>query len=231
MGRPLRFAPAGVPLHVWCRGNQQQNIFLDDADRRRYMELLVRHATERAVRILGYCQMTNHIHLILEPSDDDGLTRMMTRLNSEHAQTVQFRASRRGHLWQGRFRAAPMDDRYLWTALRYVELNPVRAGMVERPEDWRWSSAAAHLGLAMPAEWLEWRTWSSRWDAASWAEFLGAPAGAEEEGRIRRATRENRPLAGVEAVRRWEAEYGVTLLPGTPGRPRREQPLSRSVAG
>jgi putative transposase len=219
MARPLRFAPAGVPSHVWCRGNQQQDVFLDDRDRHRYLELLIRHGLESSVRILGYCQMTNHVHLILEPSSDDGLSCMMTRLNSEHAQWLQFRAGRRGHLWQGRFKSAPMDDRYLWTALRYVELNPVRAGMVERAEDWPWSSASAHLGSAGRPAWLDWSAWSSRWDVTSWAAFLALPASAEEEGRIRRATRVNRPLADVEAVRRWEVQYGVSLLPGRASRP------------
>src|SRR5580704_3320724 len=84
MARPIRFAPAGVPLHVRSRGNQQQNVFMDDTDRRRYLDLMSRHCQEHGVRIFGYCQMTNHVHLILEPTTDDGLARTMIRLNSEH---------------------------------------------------------------------------------------------------------------------------------------------------
>jgi putative transposase len=224
MARLLRFAPARIPLHVRCRGNQQQDVFLDDQDRRRYMELLVRHAAESAVSILGLCQMTNHVHLILEPATDNGLTRLMARLNSEFAQIVQFRANRTGHLFQGRFKSTAMGDGYRWNALRYVELNPVRAGITARPQDWPWSSAAAHLGLVERPEWLDCRAWSERWNAANWAEFLGERVSAEEQGQIRRATREMRPLADAGTVRQWEVEYGVRLTPGKPGRPKGKGP-------
>ena len=103
MARPIRFAPAGVPLHVRSRGNQRQDVFVDDADRRRYLDLMSRHCQEHGVRVLGYCQMTNHVHLVMQPTTDDGLTRTMMRVNSEHAQVVQFRLGRTGHLWQGRY--------------------------------------------------------------------------------------------------------------------------------
>ena len=159
MPRPLRFAPAGVPLHIRIRGNQRQDVFYDDADRRNYVDLLVRHCEERQVGILGYCLMTNHVHLILQPTLDTGLSEAMSRINSEHAQKVQFRQRRTGHLWHGRFKATAMDALYLWTALRYVELNPVRAGLVSQPEDWYWSSAGAHLGVAHWPDWLDGRAW------------------------------------------------------------------------
>jgi putative transposase len=168
MARPLRFAPAGIPLHVRSRGNQRQDVFADNADRLRYLELLARHCQEYDVKILGYCLMTNHVHLVLQPSSDDGLSRAMQRLNSEHAQAVQCRLGRSGHLWQGRFKGTPMDENYLWTALRYVELNPVRAGMVSRTHEWPWSSAAAHLGLGHWPVWLDRGIWSERFDHASW---------------------------------------------------------------
>ena len=106
--------------------------------------------------------MTNHVHLILQLSTDDGLSRAMQRLNSEHAQGVQFRLGRSGHLWQGRFKATTMDEAYLWSALRYVELDPVRAGMVGSAEKWPWSSAAAHLGVGLWPEWLDGRAWSEQ---------------------------------------------------------------------
>jgi putative transposase len=224
LARPLRFAPAGVALHVRSRGNQRQDVFVDEADRRRYSELLVQHCREHGVAILGFCQMTNHVHLILQPSTDDGLSRTMQRLNSEHAQGVQFRLGRCGHLWQGRFKATPMDEAYLWTALRYVELNPVRAGMVTRAEDWKWSSASAHLGVEHWPEWLEGRAWSERFSSARWRELLDERLGLDVEAHIRRTTRENRPLASKETIRRWETDYGVELSPGPRGRPKAKQP-------
>jgi putative transposase len=197
---------------------------MDEADRRRYLDLMSRHCQEHGVRILGYCQMTNHVHLILEPTSDDGLARAMMRLNSEHAQTVQFRLGRTGHLWQGRYKATPMDEAYLWAALRYVEQNPVRAGMVARAEEWAWSSAAAHLGVARWPDWLEGKRWSERFHCASWREALGERGQDEQDALIRRTTRENRPLASEEIVRQWEAKYGIELSAGRPGRPKKMQP-------
>ena len=141
-GATLAVCSGGVPVHVRSRGNQRQDVFGDDVDRRRYQDLMVQHCAEFGVDILGYCQMTNHVHLILQPSSDDGLSRAMQRINSEHAQAVQLRLGRSGHLWQGRFKATAMDEAYLWAALRYVELNPVRAAMVGQAEQWPWSSAA-----------------------------------------------------------------------------------------
>jgi putative transposase len=88
-------------------GINGQDVFMDDADRRRYLDLMSRHRQEHGVRVLGYCQMTNHDHLILEPTTNDGLARTMMRLNSEHTQVVQFRLGRTGHLWQGRYKATP----------------------------------------------------------------------------------------------------------------------------
>ena len=220
MPRPLRFAPAGVPQHVRCRGNQQQDIFLDKQDHRLYNDLLFRHAAESAIRILGWCHMSNHVHLILQPSRDDNLSRMMQRLNSEYAQAIQSHARRAGHLWYGPYRASPMDNNYLWTALRYVELNPVRAGMVHRPEDWPWSSATAHMGLSDWPDWLDRSIWSGRWDAASWIESLHQICNTEEDGLIRKAARENRPLAALAVVERWEIEHGVELRPRECPRPK-----------
>jgi putative transposase len=226
MARPLRFAPAGVPLHVWCRGNQQQTIFNDETDRRRYHKLLIQHCLECGVDILGYCQMTNHVHLILRPNHDEGISDTMQRINSDYAQGVQLRLGRKGHLWQGRYRAAAMDDAYLWNALRYVELNPVRAGLVTQPEDWAWSSAAAHCGVAPWPEWLEWKTWASRFHSSEWRAQLRQGLDLEETARIRQATRRNRPLAKAETISKWEQLHAVILRPERPGRKVRKSPAS-----
>ena len=237
MARPLRFTPADVPQHVWCRGNQQQNVFANDYERRYYLELLIRHATEFAVRIFGYCEMTNHVHLVLQPTADDTLSLMMNRLDSEYAQKVQTIAHRSGHLWHCRFHAAPMDRSYLWRAMRYIELNPVRAGMVRRAENWEWSSAAAHLNRTAWPIWLDHQVWKDAWSPTEWSEFLGVAVDDEESARIRQSTRSNRPLAPVEAVRQWEVNYGMALLAQPPGPKKKaarevvQMSLFRSAAG
>ncbi|MCF6219423.1 MAG: transposase [Gammaproteobacteria bacterium] len=91
--------------------------------------------------------MTNHIHLILEPTTEEGLQRVLKPLHMRYAQRINRARDWKGHLWQGRFFSSPLDEAYTWAAIRYVETNPVRAGMVERAEEYRWSSAAAHCGL------------------------------------------------------------------------------------
>jgi len=221
MPRPLRFAPAGWPLHVWCRGNRQQDIFCDDADRRRYLALMIRHCQENGSEILAYCLMRNHVHLILQPSKDDGLTRTMHRINSEYAQAMHQKMQVAGHFWQGRFGASVMDDRYLWTALRYVELNPVRVGIAVNAEQWPWSSAAAHVGSGPWPNWLAREPFCSRRSTDDWRLALANPVLEPQRGELRQAIRRNRPLAARELLLQWESEYGIQLRPRDNGRPKR----------
>ena len=229
MSQPSRFFQIGVPQHICCRGNQRQDIFSDEQDRRLYTDLLVRHASEWAIQIVGYCLMSNHVHLILYPTHNDTLSPMMQRLNSRYAQETLLRTQRTGHLWHSHFRASPMDNQHMWTALRYVELNPVRAGLVRHAEDWPWSSATAHMGLTEWPTWLDRSIWAGRSGPTEWADCLREIASAEQDGLVRRAVHEGRPLASEDVVAGWEVAYRCTLRPRTGGRPKKGAATAEST--
>jgi putative transposase len=145
MARLARVVVPGHPHHVTQRGNGRARTFFGDGDYALYRDLLAAHCREAAVDVWAWCLMPNHVHLILVPSDPDGLRRALARVHRRYAGIVQARRKRSGHFWQGRFGAVAMDEEHLAAAVRYVSLNPVRARLVERAQDWRWSSTRAHL--------------------------------------------------------------------------------------
>ena len=144
MARLARVVIPGCPHHVTQRGNGGARTFFGDPDYALYRDLLATHCHEAKVEVWAWCLMPNHVHLILVPSDPDGLRRALARVHRRYAGIIQARRKRSGHFWQGRFGAVAMDEEYLAAALRYVSLNPVRARLVERAQDWRWSSTRAH---------------------------------------------------------------------------------------
>ena len=145
MARLARVVIPGLPHHVTQRGNGGARTFFSDADYAFYRDLLSRHCREAGVEVWAWVLMPNHVHLIVNPSDPDGLRRALAQVHRRHAGHVHARRKKTGHFWQGRFGAVAMDEAHLAAALRYVAMNPVRARLVERPQDWRWSSARAHL--------------------------------------------------------------------------------------
>ena len=145
MARLARVVVPDHPHHVTQRGNGRARTFFGDADYALYRDLLAEHCRAADVEVWAWCLMPNHVHLILVPSDADGLRRALARVHRPYAGIIHARRKRSGHFWQGRFGAVAMDEQHLAAALRYVALNPVRARLVERAQDWRWSSTRAHL--------------------------------------------------------------------------------------
>jgi putative transposase len=145
MARLARVVFPGQPHHVTQRGNGRARTFFGDDDYALYRDLLAENCRAAKVDVWAWCLMPNHVHLILVPSDPDGLRRALARVHRAYAGVIQARRKRTGHFWQGRFGAVAMDEAHLAAALRYVSLNPVRARLVERAQDWRWSSTRAHL--------------------------------------------------------------------------------------
>jgi len=146
MARLARLVVPGIPHHVTQRGNGGGQTFFGDDDYAVYRELLAQGCRAAGVAVWAWVLMPNHVHLILTPSDADGLRRALAPAHRRFAGHVNARLGRTGHFWQGRFGAVAMDEAHLAAALRYVALNPVRARLVERPQDWRWSSVHAQLG-------------------------------------------------------------------------------------
>lgn len=148
MARQPRLAAPGYPHHVIQRGNNRQQIFLDDDDRRRFLDALRTQAREHQVAVHAYVLMDNHIHLLVTPNSVDGLPRMMQALGRGYVRHFNQRHGRTGTLWEGRYRSTVIEaERYLLACMTYIELNPVRAGMVGAPADFAWSSHGHHVGL------------------------------------------------------------------------------------
>ncbi|MBD3775383.1 MAG: transposase [Halothiobacillus sp.] len=145
MARLARIVIPGVPHHVTQRGNRRLPVFFSDDDRRDYLQLVGAAASAAGTRFLAWCLMDNHVHLILVPQDEDGLRATLGEVHRRYTRMVNFREGWRGHLFQGRFASYPMDYVHLMAAVRYVENNPVAAGMVKRAEGWAWSSARSHI--------------------------------------------------------------------------------------
>jgi putative transposase len=162
--------------------------------------------------------MSNHVHLIVIPHSADSLARSLRQAHGRFAAYWNAHQSSSGHVWQGRFYSCPLDESHLWKALRYVELNPVRARMVESAPLWPWSSAAAHCGTEPPNPMLHMELWRSRWAPAQWAEFLAFTTSTPEISRLRRSTYTGRPLGTPEFVAALEKSTLRRLAPRKPGR-------------
>ncbi len=139
-----------LPYHVTQRGNGRQKVFFSDEDYEAYRDLLAAAAREARVGVWAWCLMPNHVHLILCPSDEDGLRRTLARAHRAYAGRIHARRRRTGHFWQGRFGAVAMDEDHLVAAWRYVALNPVRARLVRRAEDWRPRREAERMNALSP---------------------------------------------------------------------------------
>src|ERR1700721_2296623 len=172
VGRLPRVIAVGVAHHVTQRGNGRRFLLESDADRRVYLNLLRENLASHEVLLVGYCLMSNHVHLIVIPGDAEGLALSMKHTHGRYASYWNVVHSSTGHAWQGRYYSCPLDEPHLWEALRYTELNPVRASLVAKAECWDWSSAATHCGANATETWLAMNLWSGRWSAASWRVYL-----------------------------------------------------------
>ena len=221
MARLARIAIVNMPHHVTQRGNARQSVFTTDDERTIYLELLQRYARLRELSLLGYCLMSNHVHLLVVPRRADSLATALKDAHGRYAAYWNAAHYSSGHVWQGRFYSCPLDDTHLWIALRYTELNPVRAGLVAQAEHWTWSSAPAHCRDTHPESWLELSAWARRWPGGTWREYLHSEESDAELRAIRKCTHTGRPLGSRDFVQLLEESTTRRLLPQKGGRPRR----------
>jgi putative transposase len=219
MARLSRVVIPGIPHHVTQRGNGRGQTFFEDGDYALYLDLLAAAAERARAEVWAYCLMPNHVHIVLTPSDEDGLRRTFGELHRRYTGYVNARRRTTGHLWQGRFGSVAMDEAHFVTALRYVALNPVRARLVRRPEEWRWSSTRAllageddHVVKVAPA--LK--------RVGDFAAFLGeAFDEALGYAALRKAASVGRPVGSSEWLAEMEERTGMALRPKRRGpRPR-----------
>lgn len=218
MARLARLVVPAIPHHVTQRGNRRQPTFFCDADYRLYRDLLGEWAGKSGTAIWAWCLMPNHVHLVLVPKDEDGLRATLGEAHRRYTRHVNQREGWRGHLWQSRFASFPMDESWLRAAFRYVELNPVRARLVDRPEQWRWSSAKYHLGLGSdpltdPA--------AGQARVEDWRAFLDERLADEEHEAIQARERTGWPLGAEAFVDTVAGLTGRAARPNQRGRPRK----------
>ena len=222
MTRIARVVAPGVEHHITQRGNNRQDVFFVDDDRRVYLAILKEQCRKHGVKLLCYCLMTNHVHFVGVPRDEDSLANAVGRTNYLYALYVNRLHGRSGHLWQNRFDSCVLDQPHLVNALIYVERNPVRAKMVRHAWEYTWSSAAAHVGGADPSGLLDLSSWRRRHRDADWREMLQAHEDDDLVAAIRWTTHRGRPLATDSFISKLEAKLGRRLrrLPG--GRPKKK---------
>ena len=232
MPRRPRIILPGAAHHVTQRGNNRQAVFHSSDDRRFYLDLLARHAAHNGTRIQGYCLMTNHVHLIAVPERAGSLARTLGGTHSEYALALNHAHGRSGHVWQNRFFSCPLGESHLLCALRYVELNPVRAGLAAEPAGWLWSSARAHtveraVDPVLDGACLE---YFGRWDYGEWREILSAAVSGRDGDSIRRATYTGEPLGSREFVAALERQAGRRLQVLARGRPPKKPAVAAAVS-
>ena len=219
MPRSSRIVIEGCAHHVTQRGNNRQDVFFVDDDRRVFLDLLAEASKRFDLTVDGYCLMTNHIHLVVTPEREDSLAGALKRTNQLYAQYVNRLHGRSGHLWQDRFFSCPLDETHRWRALVYIERNPVRARLCRKPWRWQWSSASAHCGGDDPSGLLDLSGWKKQMDAGRWGELLTRDDDERQLARLRLCTSRGRPLGSDKFVAKLETFLGRRLRPLPHGRP------------
>lgn len=214
MARIPRVVLPGYPHHVTQRGNRKQEIFFSQSDYQTYLGLIAEGCAAARTECWAYCLMPNHVHLILVPQAREGLRESLAEAHRRYTRIINFRNDWRGHLWQERFHSFPMDEEHLLAAVRYVELNPVRAGMVKNAQDWPWSSVRAHLNardglFVRVAPMLE--------RIRDWHGYLGDAEMEQRLDTLRKHLRTGRPLGDKRFIQVAEKIAGRPLKPGRRG--------------
>ena len=217
MPRFRRLVVPSYPHHVTQRGVRRQKTFFDDQDYQTYRDIAKNLLSSHEIEILAYCLMPNHIHAVVVPRCGDVLANYFGKLHQMYAKYANCRYEWTGHLWQNRFYSVVMDERHTLTALRYVERNPVRSGLVNLVQDWRWSSARGNLGLLddplipnRPALQI----------VSDWASYVSCSEKPQELATLRRATGTGRPKGNRNFIETLESISGRQIQLRPRGRPK-----------
>ena len=221
MPRIARLVVPGYPHHITQRGNYRQEVFKDDADRRRYLELIASYSKKFDFTILSYCLMNNHVHFVAIPKNEDSMARTFSIAHTRYSQYFNNKMKANGHLWQGRFYSCVLDDRHLVASAKYVERNPVRARIVKHPIEYTWSSAKEHtdklyngiLDTSALFDYIDIRQ-------NKWKEFIDQNDATEEVSIIRKYTMTGRPLGDESFIKKLETRFNMRLHALSVGRPK-----------
>ena len=220
MPRIARIVGAGYPHHIVQRGNNREEVFWDNRDYQKYLSFLSKYSEEKGATVLAYCLMPNHVHLLITPSEEETLAKMMQGVTLCYTQYFNRKNGRTGRLWECRYHSTVIDrDRYLWAVCRYIERNPVRAGIVEKPENYPYSSAKAHiLGSQTP---LLKESLFDKGELSEYRYFLKTVDNREFLEEIRKQTRLGRPLGDEGFLQILSSKLDYCLIIRPKGRPRK----------
>ncbi len=220
MPRIARVCAAGYPHHITQRGNNKEKAFFDDEDRRFYLDVLRRYKDKNQMKILAYCLMGNHVHILAVPEKETSLAKGIGGTNLLYTQYINRKYNRSGRLWQNRFFSSVVEhEPYLWALMRYIEQNPVRAKLVKRAEDYEWSSARAHIS-GIKDDLLSDESRFNEKEIKSYREFLREDV-KEINTAIRRATSTGRPLGSERFIKKLERILKRDIFPKKGGRPKK----------
>lgn len=216
MPRISRIVAINFPHHVTQRGVRSMDIFHDDEDRRQYLKFIKEEAERSELDLLAWCLMTNHVHFIAVPHTETSLARGFGEAHKRYTRMKNFRDNARGYLFQGRFGSCVLDERHLLAAVRYVENNPVVAGMTRHAWEYKWSSAAYHVGDVKKDVLLRSRNLYGL--VKNWREYLlETIEGSDDLSSVKRSTRTGRPAGDHNFVRKMEKLTGRALQRQKPG--------------
>ena len=213
MARLARVLVAGVAHHVIQRGNRRQKVFFKDSDREKYLNFLKANSEKYGFDIWAYCLMTNHVHLVVVPHENESLAKGLGETHKQYTRMINSREKWAGYLWEGRFKSFPLDEKYLYTVIRYVERNPVRAKLVKCADDYHWSSAKSHVDkISDPLI----KKFYLMDEIDDWAKYLTDGSEIELET-IRKYIETGRPLGREEFIERLEKKLDRILRIQKPG--------------
>jgi putative transposase len=221
MPRIARIVAPGYPHHITQRGNNRATVFFDDEDRQTYLKLLSGFAEKNSLQIWAYCLMDSHVHLLAVPESENSLARGVGLTNQVYTQYLNRKLNQSGRIWQNRFFSCVVEnDQYLWAVARYIERNPLKVGLAEKAEEYRWSSGKAHLtGKDDPL--LTGIPWLDPLERKAYADFIHE-SDEETDNAIRKATRTGRIFGSESFIDRLGYQLNQTLRPKKPGRPRKK---------
>ncbi len=224
MPRQARAVFAGVPHHITQRGNRREDVFYTDEDREVYLGWLKEYCKQHKVEILAYCLMTNHIHIIAVPKTEAGLQSIFKPLHMRYAQRFNRQRGWKGHVWQGRYFSSALDEHYLWAAIRYVEMNPVRAKIVKKAENYIWSSAAAHCAGQIDNVLTTKDYWKKQFESiGDWSSWLEQGNTVDDLLIIRRNIDKGLPCGSDRFIKKFEKQIGRMLEYRPLGRPVKQE--------
>lgn len=220
MPRIGRIVATGYPHHITQRGNYRHIVFIEADDYKHYLEWLDLYAKKNSLSILAYCLMSNHVHFIVIPEAEYSLARTFNACHMRYAQYFNKKRKVFGHLWQGRFYSCILSESHLYAAIRYIENNPVRAHLVKRAWDWKWSSARYHvLNEECPISLTDVDRFIK---IGNWKDYLCETEDIDQLKRIRANTLSGRPLGDAAFISRIERIFHLRIRPMQRGRPRKE---------